>query len=312
MVTYAVPPQFDPGMAETILEPERGAEGYWVGAPCVHTHAEETYLAVRERTPDDRGRAVVVYRRTGETAFEEVTRLTADDLGVVSVERPALATDPDTGAATCYLPVDRGSNDWRIQKLADAPTPAAFDPVTARDVLVPAPGGSDCATVKDPYVLTVGGRYYMFYAGSDGRSEQAHLATSVDGTTWQKAPDNPILERQYWHDHHTRVNCVVPSRDAPVWLVFYGGSGLTDYGKTWNLRTGIATSPDLSTFTDTSPNGPRYVAPTTADRTGVDTFGTCRYMDLVRTDDAWEVFAEVARDDGAFELRWDRVQATQT
>lgn len=306
MASYATPPQFDPGEAATLFTPAEEAEGNWVGAPCVHERDGETYLAVRERTPDERGRAVVVYRRTGETSFEEVHRLTADDLGVVSVERPALVTDPDTGDAKLYLPVDHGANEWTIQKLADAASPDEFDPATARDVLGPEARGSDRSSVKDPYVVVLGGRYFMFYAGSDGRSEQAHLATSVDGDTWRRHPNNPVLERQYWHDHHTRVSCAVPAPDAPAWLVFYDGSGLTDEGRTWNLRTGVAVSPDLERLVDTTPNGPRYAAPT-ADGTGVDTFGTCRYLDVLPDDDGWEVFAEVAREDGAFELRYQQV-----
>lgn len=307
MPGYANPPEFDPGVAETVVRPAESGAGNWVGAPCVHRRDGETYLAVRERTPEDRGHAVVVYRRTGRTDYETVTRLTADALGVVSVERPALATHPDTGALQLYLPVDVGANQWRIRKLDDVGTPSALDPTTARDVLRPAGGGTDRATVKDPYVLTVGGRYYMFYAGHDGRSEQAHLATSVDGETWERSPANPVLERGYWHDHHTRVNCVVPAPDAPAWLVFYGGSGLTDHGKTWNLRTGLAVTTDLRTVVDTSPDGPVYTAGLADDRTGVDTFDTCRYLDVLAVEDGWEVFAEVARPDGAFELRRERV-----
>jgi len=311
MATYAQPPAFDPEAAETVFEPPAATEGNWIGAPCVHRHDGTTYLALRERTPEERGRAVIIYHRTEGGSYEELCRLTATELGVVSVERPSLLTDPVTGDLKLYLPVDHGSNEWTIQKLADVAEPTAFDPTTGRDVLRPSPGGTDRSTVKDPYIVTVGGRYYMFYAGSDGLSEQAHLATSVDGDIWERSPDNPVLPRQYWHDHHTRVNCVVPASDAPAWLVLYGGSGLTDYGKTWNLRTGIAVSSDLERIVDTSPDGPHYVAPTADKRTGADTFGTCRYFDILPTGDEWEVFAEVAREDGAFDLRHATVPQNQ-
>ncbi|MFB6075203.1 MAG: hypothetical protein ABEJ89_09340 [Haloarculaceae archaeon] len=310
MTAYSQPPGFDPGTAETVFEPPGSGEGNWFGAPCALDHGTETYLAVRERTPDERGRAVRIYE-IDDTSYEEIARITADDLGVVSVERPALVTDPRTGAAKLYLPVDTGANEWVIRKLADAETPADFDPSTARDVLRPAAGGSDCSTVKDPYVVTVGGRYYMFYSGSDGRSEQAHLATSVDGEIWERHPGNPLLERQYWHDHHTRISCVVPAPDAPAWLVFYDGSGLTDEGRTWNLRTGTAVSPDLERVVDTAPHAPAYAAPTAERATGVDTFATCRYLEVLPRGDDWIVFAEVARDDGAFELRRQRVSSNR-
>ncbi|WP_158055595.1 glycoside hydrolase family protein [Halorussus halophilus] len=308
MTDYATPPTFDISSAETILEPQETGEGNWVGAPCVHRHDETTYLAVRLRDPKRRGYAVRIYERPTPGTLNQRHELTADDLGVVSVERPALTTNPRTGQLQLYLPVDRGSNDWVIRKFADTDHPEEFDPATAHDVLRPRPGESDAATVKDPYVLTVGGRYYMYYAGNDGQSEQAHLATSVDGETWERVKRGPVLSRAYWHDYHTRISCAVPAPDAPVWLVFYEGSGMVDANRTWNIRTGIAVSPDLKRVTDTSPDGPRYAAPTADADTGLGTFGTFRYVDVLRKGSEWEVFAEVAREDGSFDLRRMTVQ----
>lgn len=309
MSTYAHPPSVDVGAMDTLLEPAESGEGYWVGAPCVHRHEGTTYLAVRFRTPDDRGKRLVIYTFNDGT-LSEVTTITAAALGVVSVERAALVTNPQTGLLQCYIPVDRGGNDWVIQKLADAETPAGFDPETARTVLAPQPGTTDAGMVKDPVIETVGGRYYMYYAGADGLSEQAHLATSVDGETWSRHEQNPVLGRGYWHDHHTRVSAVVPAADAPVWLVFYGGSGVADRGRTWNLRTGTAVTPDLTQITDTSPAGPQYAAPTADRKTGVETFAACRYLDILETGDRWHIFAEVARSDEAFELRHTTVVPT--
>jgi hypothetical protein len=299
---YATPPAVDFGDGETLLEPDGTGEGHWVGAPSVYRHDGVTYLAVRHREPERRGYAVEVHEYA-DGDLRPVLEITADELGVVSVERVALVTHPRTGAVQCYLPVDRGGNDWTIRKCADAPAVGEIDPATARPVLRPAPGGSDAGVVKDPYVVTVGGRYYMFYAGADGLSEQAHLATSVDGEGWERAPGNPILGRAYWHDHHTRVSAVVPAPDAPAWLVFYEGSGVADEGRTWNLRTAVAVSTDLREFVDTCPDGPLYAAPTADRATGLSTFGTCRYLDVLPHDDEWELFAEVAREDGSFELR---------
>lgn len=298
---YATAPAVDFATAETLLTPDGSGEGHWVGAPTVYRHAGETYLAVRHRTPERRGHAVEIHRYDDGT-LESVVEITAAELSVVSVERVGLVTNPRTGAVQCYVPVDRGGNDWVIRKCADAESVSAIDPATARPVVRPRPGASDAGVVKDPYVLTVGGRYYMFYAGGDGLSEQAHLATSVDGETWTRR-EEPVLERGYWHDHHTRVSTVVPAPEAPVWLVFYGGSGVADEGRTWNLRTGVAVSPDLESITDTAPDGPVYEAPTADRATGPTTYGTCRYLDVLRGDDEWELFAEVARPDGSFELR---------
>ncbi|QIO21378.1 hypothetical protein [Haloarcula sp. JP-L23] len=309
MSTYATLPDIDVATAETLLEPSGEGQGNWVGAPCIHRHDGVAYLAVRWRDPDRRGHEVTVYEYGDDGSLTQQANLTAADLGVVSVERVALATNPHTGALQCYVPVDRGGNDWVIQKLADADSPSKLDPATARTVLRPEPGTTDAGTVKDPVIETVGGRYYMFYAGADGRSEQAHLATSVDGETWTRHGDNPVIKRAYWHDHHVRISAVVPAPDAPVWLVFYEGSGISDTGRTWNLRTGVAMSPDLERMTDTSPDGPVYSGPAAERGTGVDTFATCRYVDVLTRGDEWEVFAEVAREDDSFDLRRATVPA---
>lgn len=303
---YAAPPEADFANAEPLYEPDGTGEGYWVGAPSTHRYDGQTYLAVRHRDPDRRGNRVTIDEYDdGET--NRVLEITAEELGVVSIERVAMATDPRTGAFQLYLPVDRGGNDWIIVKCADAPDPESVDPATARPILRPRPGESDAGVVKDPVLLTVGGRYYMFYSGAEGLSEQAHLATSVDGETWHRSDRNPVIERAYWHDHNTHVSAVVPAPDAPVWLVFYDGSGVGDEGRTWNLRTGMAVSTDLREFVDTCPDGPLYSSPAADRPTGLTTFGTCRYLDVLTHDGEWELFAEVAREDGSFDLRRTKV-----
>ncbi len=310
MPAYGNLPAIDLADAEVLATPSGSGEGHWVGAPCVHRHGDRTYLALRRRDPDRRGYAIELYEREAadsdgwpEAEFERVVELRAEDVGAVSLERPSLVTDPASGALKLYLPVEHGENDWTIQRLADVDRPTAFDPATANDVLVPQAGTTDEETVKDPYVVVVGGRYYMFYAGHDGQSEQAHLATSVDGENWSRSPANPILSRAGWHDHHTRLSAVLPAPDAPVWLAFYDGSGTADYGNTWNLRTGTAVSTDLAAFVDTSPDSPWLSAPTTASAVGLERFATCRYLDVLPHDPGWELLVEVAREDGAFELR---------
>lgn len=308
MTNFATPPPIDSATATRIMEPPDHGEGNWIGAPCVHRHEGRTFLAVRERNPDDRGHTIVIYEREAIETYTECVRITATDLNVTSIERPALTTDPHSKKLKLYVPVDAHRNCWHIQKLADVDRPAAFDPDTAHDVLRPESGNTDRSTVKDPYIITTGGKYYMFYAGSDGDSTRAHLATSVDGVTWSRR-DEPIIHSQFWHDVRTRVSCVVPAPDAPIWYVFYDGSGRTDYGSTWNLRTGLAISPDLQTFEDTSPYGPVISAPTADHQLAPQTFATCRYMDVLQTDDGWDVYLEMARDDGSFALYHQRLTA---
>jgi hypothetical protein len=306
MGNFALPPPLDANATTMIMEPPERGEGNWVGAPCVHRHKGRTFLTVRERNPDERGHTIVIYERDSIETYTERVRITAAELGVTSIERPALTTDPDSGKFKLYLPVDAHRNCWHIQKLADVDELAAFDPATARDVLRPEAGHTDRSTVKDPYVITTGGKYYMFYAGSDGHSTRAHLAMSIDGDTWSRR-DEPVLNSQFWHDERTRISCVVPAPDAPVWYVFYDGSGRTDYGSTWNLRTGLAISPDLRACEDTSPQGPIISAPTANNRLAPQTFATCRYMDVLLTDNGWDVYFEMARDDGSFALYYQQL-----
>lgn len=63
-------------------------------------------------------------------------------------------------------------------------------------VLDPGPRGSwDERGVADPYVIRLGGFYYMFYLGQDrARRQRLGVARSSDGATWTKLRSNPILE----------------------------------------------------------------------------------------------------------------------
>lgn len=292
---------------ETLFRPAENREGYWVGAPCVHAHGGTDYLAVRERNPAARGHTISIYESALNPPADPVVSLAAADLGVESLERAAMTTDPDTGDLKLYLSVDHGAYDWTIQKLDDVASPEQFDPTTARDVLRPEPETSDAYTVKDPYLLRHDGHFYMYYAGYDGRSEQAHLATSPDGEVWTRPSANPVLPCQHWHDHLTRISCVLPEPNGSAWLVVYEGSGSTDYEPDWNLRTGQALSVDLTSMTDTCTTGPVYASPTTDRITGLDRLGTFRYLDVLERDGRWFLFYEAAREDGSFELRRARV-----
>lgn len=63
-------------------------------------------------------------------------------------------------------------------------------------VLNPGPRGSwDERGVADPYVLQIGGTFYMYYLGQDrARRQRLGLARSADGMRWQKLRSNPVLE----------------------------------------------------------------------------------------------------------------------
>ncbi len=56
-------------------------------------------------------------------------------------------------------------------------------------------GAWDEVAVADPYVIRVGGAFYVFYLGQDrARRQRLGVARSPDGVDWEKLRTNPILE----------------------------------------------------------------------------------------------------------------------
>lgn len=292
----------DPGTdLETVMEPAEDEEGYWMGSVSSASNGAGEYLAVRERTAAERGRAVTIYERDGDE-YDPVTEITAEEMGVVSIERPALLTDPDTDRLKLYLPVEHGENDWDIVRLDDADQPEDLDPDTAQTVIEQGEG-PDSVTAKDPVIEADDGRFHALYSGHDGSSEQAQYAVSDDGEDWEKTEANPVLPRQHWHDHHTRVSSLI-DLDEDGYAVLYEGSGTDDVKNTWNLRTGLGYIEELGEpIIDLSPDGPELSSPAADAETGLDGFGTLRYAELIEGDGATELLVEVARETGAFDLR---------
>ncbi len=55
-------------------------------------------------------------------------------------------------------------------------------------------GSWDERALADPYVIRVGGYFYLFYLGEDrARRQRLGLARSLDGVDWRKLRSNPIL-----------------------------------------------------------------------------------------------------------------------
>ncbi len=93
--------------------------------------------------------------------------------------------------------------------------------------------------VAHPWVLKVDSGYRMYYAGFDGSRWRIGLATSVDGTTWTRYPENPLLVPSGgWESSHLDWPCVVWNGHA--FEMWYAGS--SDGGATF--RIGHATSED--------------------------------------------------------------------
>lgn len=298
------PSQLNLKQAVTLLTPPERGKGHWVGAPSAHNHQGETYLAVRFRNPVDRGYVIRIYEKIDEEELTERAEIKSEELNVESIERPALITNPESGEQELYIPVDHANNDWTIQKLDGVSEPEQFDPSTARPVFSSDSYPDGLTAIKDPYIFIAEGRYYMYYAGYDGYSEQAYLATSLDGEQWKHSYNNPVMEREHWHDYHTRISSIVPVPNQPAWLVFYGGSNKADYENNLNLRTGFGYAEDLHEIVDKTKDAPCLTAPITKKAVGIDQFATCRYLDILQKKEGHEIFMEMACEDGSFELSY--------
>ena len=112
-------------------------------------------------------------------------------------------------------------------------------------VLDVGPAGSwDDDTIYFPYVIfdNVTSTYKMWYIGSEGAPdnyERTGYATSIDGITWTKHLDNPVLDlgpAGSWDDEVAGGGCVL--FDGTTYQMWYSG-----YGGTY-FRIGYATSSD--------------------------------------------------------------------
>ncbi len=94
-----------------------------------------------------------------------------------------------------YQGVDE-ANGYAQVGLAIAEDGINFTERTEQPVLTVGEDGEwDCRGVADPYVISFGGRYYMYYLGMDMNNVQRlGVAASDDGITWTKYQRNPIMD----------------------------------------------------------------------------------------------------------------------
>jgi hypothetical protein len=244
----------------------------------------------------------------------------------ITCERSCLMKDPRTGKFKLYLcttqnfglggrkleppaPVGRGGGGgdgwWVIMKLDDVDHPKDFNLETARIVLQPSTAGIDWFYVKDPYVVAVGNRFYMYYIGR-GKYEQCCLATSLDGEKWERHTANPVLGQGGWHDFYARPACIVPAGNQ--YLFFYEGSNREWVAPVYSIATGLAITSDLEHITDMTPDAPVLKSPTP----GPTPWGgginfTLRYMDAVLLENRILFYYEAASAEGCNELRMTEV-----
>lgn len=118
-------------------------------------------------------------------------------------------------------------------------------------VLIPGTAGSwDGVWVMCPCVLFNGSIYHMWYAAYGDQVQIGH-ATSPDGVTWTKDPDNPVLTRgAYGSWDYPRVDFPSVIYDGTTYHMWYSGGVYREW------RIGYATSPDGSVWTKADGQNP--------------------------------------------------------
>ena len=312
-----IAPLFDPEEGTTILEPSGEGKGNWVGAPGVIYDDDKGkfYIYYRRRKPrgiePDRGYECGISESSDGVNFHEIWTASKNLFGSISVERGALVKTLD-GKYRLYIGyVAPEDNKWKID-MVEADSPENFDPATKKLILAP----EDCGVegVKDPYILIVGGKYYMLvsYATSPKKpTEGLHdtadifntgkttsnsgLALSSDGINFTWAGDVLSPPGVGWNAYAARITTMlyVP----PVFNVFYDGGA--DVGQNYEEKTGLAITFDLMNYQHVTDQKPLLVSPHAS--------GSLRYMDVVRLGNDIYYYYEYARPDGSHELRVNKV-----
>ncbi|MFG2425230.1 methyltransferase domain-containing protein [Streptomyces sp. NPDC048448] len=119
---------------------------------------------------------------TGPVLLADARPLPVPD-GCDDVMGPSLVSDGNTLLAFLSARADGGP--WQIYRTLSHDGGSTW--TTPKTVLEPSSGhASESEHVLMPAVLQRGGAWWMWYAGRDGHHRRIHLATSTDGTSWQR------------------------------------------------------------------------------------------------------------------------------
>jgi hypothetical protein len=277
--------------ASTVVPAPGAGEGYWAGAPSAAVVGGLVWLAYRLRRPVDRGRgyANVVARSADGICFEEVARVTSDQFGCASLERPALVQRPGGGwrlYVSCSTP---NSKHWWVEAL-DADTPERL-PSGRRTVVLP---GSRTEAWKD-VVVNVGAKGWQMWACRhqlDGGEDEADrmstwYATSADGLAWRIVAEALRPVPGTWQARGARVTDVMHV-DGDWWALH---DGRRTAEENWHERCGLAVG--------SGPDELTAVAGPVPERPG----SALRYASVVAHGAGRRIYFEAAAPNGSHDLR---------
>ncbi len=313
-----VVPLFSPEQGKTIISPPGEGPGYWAGAPSIFYDNGIFYLNYRLRKPRGEGRGYESRLAKSENGinFETIWSVKREELNTESIERATLIKGIDEKYRLYISFVDPEDQKWRID-LIEAEEVKDLDVSKRKKVFTPSCIGAE--GVKDPYVLIVGRKYYMFisYAPtlnniSSEIREKMHstsdvyntgitksctgLATSLDGKKFRWIGDILSPGNTGWDKYCRRITTII--YNSPVFTAIY--DGIPSVEDNYEEKTGIATSFDLVNFEPVTVDEPILISPNSS--------GSLRYIDAVNFEREIWYYYEYARADGSHELRFNKVK----
>lgn len=298
---------------QVIFHPVGNEKGYWAGAPGAFFAADENawYLTYRLRRPrgvePDRGGEARIARSMDLKTWENIWSVTKDQYRSASIERSALRKGADGMWRYFTSFVDSTDGRWCVAVLK-ADDPKNFDATQAQSLFKAAP--LELEGVKDPWIFERNGIFHMILSvatrtlKTTGESHSSldifntgdcvsatALATSrdLDHWDWRGVIFSP--DETGWDSYCRRINSIVPSDEK--FFAFYDGSA--SHLENYEEKTGLAVSDDLKDWRSLSVEKPLYTSPGGS--------GSLRYMDVQIVGKEAFVFYEMARADGAHDLR---------
>jgi hypothetical protein len=296
-----------------IREPVGNEKGYWSGAPGVYYAADEKawYLTYRIRrprgVPPDRGGEARIARSEDLKHFEDIWSVTKDRYDSASIERSAIRKGVDGVWRYWTSYVDPADGRWCVAVIKGRDV-AKLDAGKVERVFTAGKMGLE--GIKDPWIMEQGGVFYMFLsvatatartnAGSHktldiyntGECVSATgLATSRDLDHWEWQGVVFAPEGGGWDKYCRRINSVV--NHGGKFVAYYDGSA--SEAENYEERTGKAYSEDLRKWQPLQVGGPLLSSPHSS--------GSFRYVDAQILAGEQIIFYEIARADGAHDLR---------
>jgi hypothetical protein len=304
-----------------VREPGGVGQGHWAGAPGVaYSRGDRAfYLTYRIRRPrgvaPDRGGEARIARSTDLKHFEDIWSVTKDRYDSVSIERSAIKQGRDGAWRYFTSFVDPVDGRWCVSVLKSS-DPRRLDASSAQRLYTAAPLGLE--GVKDPWIFEDDGVYYMLLSvatPTPRTREESHatldifntgecvsasgLARSHDLDTWEWLGVVFAPASSGWDSYCRRINSIV--RHDGQYLALYDGSA--SHLENYEEKTGVAISRDLRSWETLTAGGPALTSPHAS--------GSLRYLDAVAVEDDLWAFYEMARADGAHDLRVARMDIDQ-